>query len=608
MARHVSGSVWATMALGAWLGALLSGCGATTDSKGGSGGSIGGAGAGALGGSAGTGGDTVPTQCAHDADKDRFCPDLPKSSPQFDCDDNDAARHPGAVEVLNAIDDDCNGIIDDGLESACPWTMTEPPGGCESATQLVAGEAFACVLTDVGRVLCWGLNYAGSLGMPDLTNAPVPVAVPGVTGAKSLVAGSGAVCALREADAVCWGGGAAYPFVVALPPDTAQLAIGFRPKSNYELYALDATGQVWRRALTGDSAATQFGVLARDIKRLVAGGELICAIDSSDNLICPLGEPTVVTLSSGQPIDFAITGGTAEVCYKTTGNLHCGTLTTSAEVEGTANAVGAAINNDVCAFDAEGTLLCRNSSAPKTVTDATAVALGFDFGCVLRKSGKVSCWGNPAGGKLGDGRAHAADTADSTDTADEPVDVRPGPLLNLPPIVLLGPAPLGACDSPQDLSTLFAFANGARGKPVYPYLSSCLCESGPQPPTDCYLDCAQKAGFTPACSACYAALSTCSGTDCYNQFLTCAGYPVDFLAYPLTSAIDQRCEGTKCLSGARVSEPCQHSSDCMSGACQALRQTATTSICVVSDTVKCSADSPYCKCSQQAGSQTFCGP
>ncbi len=403
MARRVSGSVLATIAVGALVGALLSGCGATTGSNGGVGGASAGSGAGAgaganaggTGGAAGAGGGAGANECSHDADKDGFCTDVPKSSPQFDCDDSDAARHPGVVEEWNAVDDDCNGIIDDGFESECPWTMTAPAGGCESARQLVAGESFACVLTDSGRVLCWGLNYAGSLGAPDLTNAPVPVEVPGVSGAKSLVAGSGAVCALREADAICWGGGAAYPFVVALPPETKELAIGFRPKANYELYALDAMGQVWRRGLTGDAATTQFGVLARGIERLVAGGELVCAIDSSDNLICGLGEASIVTLSSGQPIDFAVTGGTAEVCYKTSGDVRCGTLTTSSPIDGTANAVGAAINNDVCAIDAEGTLVCRSSTSPKTVTDAVGVALGFDFGCVLRKSGKVSCGATP---------------------------------------------------------------------------------------------------------------------------------------------------------------------------------------------------------------------
>lgn len=37
-----------------------------------------------------------------------------------DCDDANASRHPGASETCNAIDDDCNGVIDDGVAGQ-PW-------------------------------------------------------------------------------------------------------------------------------------------------------------------------------------------------------------------------------------------------------------------------------------------------------------------------------------------------------------------------------------------------------------------------------------------------------------------------------------------------------
>jgi hypothetical protein len=41
---------------------------------------------------------------------------------QGDCDDTDAAVFPGAVEVANGVDDDCNGIVDD-----VPVTPPIPP-------------------------------------------------------------------------------------------------------------------------------------------------------------------------------------------------------------------------------------------------------------------------------------------------------------------------------------------------------------------------------------------------------------------------------------------------------------------------------------------------
>jgi hypothetical protein len=41
---------------------------------------------------------------------------------QGDCDDSDPAVFPGAVEVVNGVDDDCNGLVDD-----VPITPPTPP-------------------------------------------------------------------------------------------------------------------------------------------------------------------------------------------------------------------------------------------------------------------------------------------------------------------------------------------------------------------------------------------------------------------------------------------------------------------------------------------------
>lgn len=51
-----------------------------------------------------------------------FCDDPGDRVTDFsDCDDTDAAIHPGSAEVCNGLDDDCNGVADDGATDAQTW-------------------------------------------------------------------------------------------------------------------------------------------------------------------------------------------------------------------------------------------------------------------------------------------------------------------------------------------------------------------------------------------------------------------------------------------------------------------------------------------------------
>ena len=79
--------------------------------------------------------------------------------------------------------------------------------GITGALQVAAGDRHACVIGKDERVRCWGMNDAGQLGVkPDMTPRKKPTSVPGVAGAKKLVAGEASTCALLVDGTVrCWG-------------------------------------------------------------------------------------------------------------------------------------------------------------------------------------------------------------------------------------------------------------------------------------------------------------------------------------------------------------------------------------------------------------------
>jgi len=71
-----------------------------------------------------------------------------------DCDDSNAAVHPGVTETCNGIDDDCNGVTDDGLgDTTCGL------GACRrTVANCAAGVAQECVIGPPSAETCNGID------------------------------------------------------------------------------------------------------------------------------------------------------------------------------------------------------------------------------------------------------------------------------------------------------------------------------------------------------------------------------------------------------------------------------------------------------------------
>ncbi|MEI9937355.1 MAG: MopE-related protein [Pseudomonadota bacterium] len=526
-----------------------------------------------------------------DADGDGYCA---VSTKLQDCDDSDPDRHPDAAEICNLKDDNCDGTIDEGAPAACQFTCEAPKAGCETMTAIVAGVLHACALSSSGGVYCWGSNAGGGLGSPELSNSTLPVAVPGISGATGLVGSGYSTCALDKEFATCWGAGSEMPFRIPLPPSAKQVAV-----TASIIYALLDNGTVMYRALlpTGEAPLefSELTVTDQPTVAISAGAARLCALDSAGTLACASGE---------QKFDVAITGVTTgtvtidgTVCYTTSGELHCVDDAAIPRIDdggdrviaGNGSAIGVVKSGGyACAFAASGKAACWTAGGPTTITDAQQLAVGLEFGCVLRKSGTVSCWGSDINGSLGDGRIGSY-------TEMEPVDVKPGPELALPGPILLGSTKLGACDSLPDVS-LIADASGT-GR-VHSLFRDCStqCQNTLDSAT-CFAGCAKNPGLSAGCFSCFAQLASCTGADCYAAFNTCAGFSIDYLA-TIYNEPRFECPGAKCLIGEPLGHDCKNGKDCLSGACDTLPQFKDHAVCVSSDGASCFGAVGSCNCGE----------
>jgi alpha-tubulin suppressor-like RCC1 family protein len=305
---------------------------------------------------------------------------------------------------------------------------------------VTAGTVHSCAIEN-GRAYCWGDNSDGELGDRSTVNSSVPVAVytRGVLAGKTLTqitASGGHVCALDSAGAAfCWGAnnvgqlgngattGSAAPVAVRTSGVLAGHTLTQITSGNLDTCALDSAGAAycwgWNadgqlgNASTADSsvpvAVKTSGVLAgQALTQISSGLRHACAVDVAGAAFCWGNN------DSGQLGNAATTGSSVPVAVKTSGALAGKTVTqiTAGEVH-------------TCALDTTGAAVCWGDNAGgelgdgSTTTSAVPVAVdvtgalagqtitqisaGQSYTCAVAAAGAAYCWGINTAGVLGDG-------------------------------------------------------------------------------------------------------------------------------------------------------------------------------------------------------------
>jgi hypothetical protein len=272
---------------------------------------------------------------------------------------------------------------------------------------LAAGGASACAITDDGhgRVVCWGDNQRGQLGIGHPSGMEAPRVVDGLEHVVELASSGQHVCARTSTrDVLCWGWldadrGKGPPTVRparvdGLPPARAIDAAG------HHTCALSQDGRVacWGEGTNGVLGEHVEGYRAAPVEvrwsspfeGVATGFDETCAWDRDGQVVCWGAIPVQVGLAHGFRPD-----SPPQVVRSVPGIVRA--------------VVG---DGYICAIDRDGRAGCwgvdaatsrlprfdRDGGAPPAIDDAVDLAARGDVVCFLRRSGSVSCAGFGAAG------------------------------------------------------------------------------------------------------------------------------------------------------------------------------------------------------------------
>lgn len=272
-----------------------------------------------------------------------------------------------------------------------------------AASSVALGAFHACAVLRDGAVRCWGSNKFGQAGQDPTASSrcdegdgtlspctPTPVAVQGISNARSISLGRWHSCAVLEGGSVrCWG-----------LNDSAQLGTGTADPPNTARFAPSSPAVDRVRAVS-------------------SGGSHTCALREDGSVRCwgwaDLGQlggaPTATCGAQSRPFQCAAAPaaipGASAVAQLAAGRYH----TCLIGADGAVRCAGRNDNGQVgvepsiqmtCASPPES-FPCRRALTAAGVTPSSAASLGDYHSCALTRAGEVRCWGWNQFGQLGDG-------------------------------------------------------------------------------------------------------------------------------------------------------------------------------------------------------------
>ena len=262
------------------------------------------------------------------------------------------------------------------------------------STSIAASYSHSCAVSDEGKVLCWGNNEDGKLGVGkseiDLEYSAIPLEVVGIADAAAVATGENHTCALHQSGAIsCWGSDEDDQIGI---PDSSGSAVPVQIKDIEDAVWI-ATGEGHTCAVHQDGTISCWGY-----SRVGALGNRQAYEDENFSTPTPvlvegITDATAVTASSAYTCALHRAGTIS--CWGNNSYGQLGSGQTSEELEESAVPVQVA-----------------------DITDATAIASSQWHSCALREDGTIACWGNNWGGQLGSG-----ETSEELEESAVPVQV-----------------------------------------------------------------------------------------------------------------------------------------------------------------------------------------